>query len=72
MSVKKFKHIKQLSLSELEQFEKGHPEIWGDSKYLFHPANGMVIPYRGNCDLCHYCEGEETYNCQNLIYELSY
>ena len=72
MSVKKFKNVKYLGLTELEQFEKEHPEIWGDSKYLFHPTNGMVIPLRGDCDLCHYCEGEESYNCQNLIFEVSY
>jgi len=72
MSIKRYKHIEYLSLTELETFCKEHPEIWGESKYLFHPDNGMVIPENGGCDLCPYCEGLESYNCMNLTYQLSY
>lgn len=69
---KTYNHNEWLTLEELEQFSKEHPEVWGDSTYLFHPDNAIVVPDSCGCDLCHYCEGMETYNCQNLLYHIVY
>lgn len=67
-----YKHIESLSLSELEQFCKDHPDIWGKSKMLFHPEHAQVTPRRDGCNLCSYCEGEASYNCMNLTFEVRY
>ena len=67
-----YKHAEWLTLSELEAFAKEHPEVWGKSEMLFHSENGIVIPTRNGCDLCPWCEGEQSYNCQNLLYEIDY
>ena len=69
---KQYKNTKWLTIGELEEFAKERPEIWGNSNYLFHPENGMVVPNRGDCNHCNYCEAEETYNCQNVLYEIDY
>ena len=61
------------SLEELDAFIKTSEgqSIWGKSRYTFFPDNGTLIPQ--GCGMCrNYCEGEETKNCQNLMFLLEW
>ena len=67
-----YSHIEYMTLPELEQFSKENPKVWGKSNMLFHPEHAQITPQRGSCDQCSYCEGEASYNCMNLTFEVRY
>lgn len=61
-----------VSIVELEELSKNHPEIWGESDMLFFPDKARIVPSRGRCLQCDFCEGEATFNCQNLTFEVRF
>lgn len=63
-----YKNFQLMDQEELEYFSETHPEIWGNSHMLYHPDNALVVPL--GCGQCPFCDGEATYNCQCLTFEV--